>query len=111
MIPVWLLRRLPAVLLLAVLGGGVWLVSDAFRDRAHQRVELQAVRKELAVMHAELARAEEAARVHREHLKRTADDARRFQTITNDLQTMEGRDAPLSPLLAATADRLFGARD
>ncbi|WP_353399842.1 spike base protein, RCAP_Rcc01079 family [Pseudophaeobacter arcticus] len=27
----------------------------------------------------------------------------------NDLQNMEGRDAPLSPLLSATADRLFRA--
>jgi len=54
-----------------------------------------------------LEQAETAAAVHRAYLARAEADAERWRAIQNDLQSMEGRDAPLSPLLRATAERLF----
>jgi HK97 family phage major capsid protein len=68
------------------------------------------VRKLGAVVHDMPAGKLRHARVHRAHLARAADQARQFDAIRNDLQTMEGRDAPLSPLLRATAERLFNSR-
>jgi hypothetical protein len=66
-----------------------------------------ALRAELATTAAALAQVEEAARVHRAHLKRldqlTADSA----ATRNDLITMEGADAPLSPYLRAASGRLW----
>jgi hypothetical protein len=45
--------------------------------------------------------------VHRAHLRRAADERREIKTILNDLQQMEGRNALLSPVLRATAERLY----
>ncbi|MEC8195941.1 MAG: hypothetical protein VX228_06405, partial [Pseudomonadota bacterium] len=56
---------------------------------------------------AALKQAETAAAVHRAYLARAEVDAERWRAVQNDLQSMEGRDAPLSPLLRATAERLF----
>ncbi|MFC4217183.1 hypothetical protein ACFP4H_11845 [Pseudophaeobacter arcticus] len=111
MIPVriwgWVLRNLPGLALVSVLAGVVWTVADAFQDRTHLRAELAATQADLATAQASLQQAAETARIHRAHLDRAADEARAWVALSNDLQQMEGRDAPLSPLLAATAGRLF----
>ncbi|MEP1494398.1 hypothetical protein [Pseudophaeobacter sp.] len=107
MIPAVLLRHLPGIALVAVLAGVVWFIGDAFNDRTRLRGELAAVQSDLATAQASLQQAAETARIHRAHLDRAADEARQWSALSNDLQNMEGRDAPLSPLLAATAGRLF----
>lgn len=105
----WVLRNLPALALVGGLAGAILFITDAFRDRAQLRTDLAAVKKDLSSAKAELAQAAETAQIHRAHLDRAANEARQWQAISNDLQQMGGRDAPLSPLLAATADRLFRA--
>ncbi|MCD9148529.1 hypothetical protein [Pseudophaeobacter flagellatus] len=107
MIRAVILRNLPGIALVAVLAGGVWSVADAFQDRARLRADLAATRSDLTRAQATLQQAAETARIHRAHLDRAADEARQWSALSNDLQQMEGRDAPLSPLLAATAQRLF----
>lgn len=106
----WGLRNLPLLALVGVLAGAGWLIRDAFNDRTRLRGELAATRSELASAQASLEQAAETARIHRAHLDRAADRARAWVAISNDLQSMKGRHAPLSPLLSATADRLFGSR-
>jgi hypothetical protein len=107
MIPAVLSRNLPGIALVAVLAGVVWTVADAFQDRARLRADLAATRSDLATAQASLHQAAETARIHRAHLDRAADEARAWVALSDDLQNMEGRDAPLSPLLGATAQRLF----
>ncbi|WP_281955586.1 hypothetical protein [Pseudophaeobacter arcticus] len=102
-----MLRHLPGLALVAVLAGVVWTIGAAFQDRTRLRAELAATQADLATAQAILEQAAETARIHRAHLDRAADEARQWSALTNDLQNMEGRDAPLSPLLAATAGRLF----
>lgn len=105
--PVWLIRNGPSVLVgLLLLAAAGW-IADAVNDRTRLRGELEVNRRELQAALSVIEQAEEAARVHRAHLVRAADEARRWDALSNDLQQMEGRDAPLSPLLRATAERLF----
>ena len=100
-------RNLPALGLALVLAGAVtWLVT-LVQDRTQLQGDLAAAKIEIATAVVARKQAEETARVHRAHLARAADQARRFDTIRNELQSMEGRDAPLSPLLRATAERLW----
>ena len=106
----WGLRNLPGLALVGVLAGVVWFVGDAINDRTRLRGELVAARSELKAAQASLLQAEETARIHRAHLDRAAEEARGWVAISNDLQSMKGRHAPLSPLLSATAERLFGSR-
>ena len=103
----WVLRNLPGLALVGVLAGVVWFVGDAINDRTRLRDELAATRFELAKAQASLELAAETARIHRAHLDRAAEEARGWAALSNELQLMEGRNAPLSPLLSATADRLF----
>ena len=105
----WVLRNLPGLALVGVLAGMVWFVGDAVNDRTRLRGELAAVQTDLASAQATLEQAAETARIHRAHLGRAAEAARSWVALSNDLQQMEGRDAPLSPLLSDTADRLFRA--
>ena len=105
----WVLRNLPGLALVAVLAGAVWFVSDAVNDRARLRAELSAVQSDLTAAQATVEQAAETARIHRAHLDRAANEARGWVALSNDLQQMEGRDAPLSPLLAVTAERLLRA--
>lgn len=104
MIPVWVLRHLPKIALVGALAGAVWFVTDAVRDRSQLRAELATVQQDLTTARAQLLQAAETARIHRAHLDRAANEARAWLALSNDLQQMGGRDAPLSPLLAATAD-------
>jgi hypothetical protein len=71
------------------------------------RADAAALRLELASAEAARAQAEEASRIHRAHIQRLEQAEERWTDIENELRTMEGRDAPLSPLLRATADRLW----
>lgn len=106
----WGLRNLPGLALVGVLAGVVWFVGDAINDRTRLRGELAAARSDLKAAQASLELAAETARIHRAHLDRAAEEARGWVVISNDLQSMKGRHAPLSPLLSTTADRLFGSR-
>jgi len=92
-----------------VLAGVVWTIGAAFQDRTRLRAELADTLSDLEIAQASLQQAAETARIHRAHLDRTANEARAWVALSNELQNMEGRDAPLSPLLSATADRLFRA--
>ncbi|NRB19959.1 MAG: hypothetical protein HRU33_21030 [Rhodobacteraceae bacterium] len=101
------LRNLPALgLALVLLVAVAWLVN-LVQDRTQLQGELAAVKIEVATARVAQDQALEAARVHRAHLARAADQARQFDIIRNELQEMEGRNAPLSPLLRATAERLW----
>jgi len=102
-----MLRNLPALALaltLAGAGGWLWFLIS---DRNQLRVDLTAARIEIATAQVARKQAMRAALVHRDYLARAADQARQFDAIRNDLQILEGRNAPLSPLLRATAERLW----
>jgi len=102
-----MLRNLPALGLALVLASAVaWLVT-LVQDRTQLQGELAAARIEIATAQVARKQAMRAALVHRDYLARAADKARQFDAIRNDLQILEGRNAPLSPLLRATADRLW----
>ncbi|MBY6138514.1 hypothetical protein KUV26_03620 [Leisingera daeponensis] len=92
----------------AALAAAVWWLVQLTADRETLRAELAAVHDDLGRANANLARANEAARVHRAHLARAAEQAWRWDALARDLQSMEGRDAPLSPFLRAAAERLYG---
>lgn len=102
-----MVRYLPTALVALALAAGVWWLVGVVRDRAELSAALRAARVELATKDAALAQAREAARVHRAYLDRLETERARWAAIKADLQTMEGRDAPLSDLLRATAERLF----
>ncbi|MFC4214938.1 hypothetical protein ACFP4H_14830 [Pseudophaeobacter arcticus] len=107
---VWLLRNLPV---LAVMLGGTFLVlwgGRLIHERTRLSAELGQVQRQLSTALIELDRVEEAARIHRAHLARAEEAARRWSLIANDLQRMEGQDAPLSPLLGHIAERLYQTR-
>jgi hypothetical protein len=107
--PVWVLRNLPFLLLLGALAGAVWWVTDLVRDRQQLRSDMVDVQKDLRRANAELLRAAETAQIHRAHLDRVADEARHWAALSNELERMGGRDAPLSALLGVTAGRVYGA--
>ena len=111
MIPAWLtrvaLRNLPALVLAALVAVGILWLVNLVQDRTRLQGELAVAQISIATAKVAQEQAEEATRVHRAHLARAADQARQFDAIRNDLQTLEGRNAPLSPLLRATADRLW----
>jgi hypothetical protein len=80
-----------------------------------QRGQAVAARNEVSTLQADLAaaldarhQAREAAAVLRAHYDRLAAQEARWRDIEADLRDMEGRDEPLSPLLRATAVRLWG---
>lgn len=109
MIPAWAIRHLPSVAAAVAAAAAVWWLVDVVSDRTRLRGELEAERRALSAAEAVIEQAEEAARVHRAHLARAADEARRWDALSRDLQQMEGRNAPLSPLLRATAERLYSS--
>jgi chromosome segregation ATPase len=108
--PLWVLRNLPAFALAAALAGAVWWLVDVVNDRTQLRADLAAAEKSLAGAKAELQRAAETAQIHRAHLDRVAGEARHWAALSNELELMGGRDAPLSALLGVTAARMYGAR-
>lgn len=100
-------RYLIPATLTALLGlaSALWWMTGqrdaALDDAARLKTELAT-----ATLFIENARA--AAIVHRAHIDRLAREAAETTALLNDLETLEGQDAPLSPLLDATADRLWG---
>lgn len=94
----------------AALAAAVWWLSGLVADREALQAELTLVRADRDQAIANLAQAEEAARVHRAHLARAAERARQWDALSRELQAMEGRNAPLSPLLRAAAERLYLVR-
>ena len=111
MIPAWLtrvaLRNLPALVLTVLVVAGIWWLVSLVQERTQLLGDLAAAKIEIGIAEVAQQEALETARVHRAHLARAADQARQFDAIRNDLQTLEGRNAPLSPLLRATAERLW----
>ena len=73
--------------------------------------QLSNLRIELAAAEAEVDQARQAVQVQREHLKRLETERVKWDAIESELESMEGRDAPLSPLLRSTADRLWPQAD
>ncbi len=102
------MRAFPAAIAIAAVLAAVWWLVDIVGDRRELQSELRSTRADLAGARAALASAEEAARVHRAYLDRAEREREQWEALARDLQDMEGRDAPLSPLLGATAERLFG---
>jgi len=102
-----MLRLLPSLLAAAALAAGIWWLVRVVQDRAELSAALDAARVEIATRDVALAQAQEAARVHRAYLSRLEADRANWAATLADLQSMEGRDAPLSDLLRATAERLF----
>lgn len=100
-------RRVPGwawpVLGVVALVAALWLVTNQ-RDAA--RTEAADWRQRHGVALARLAQVEEAARVHRAHLDRIEAEAARWRQIAEELQSLEGADAPLSPYLRAVLDRV-----
>jgi hypothetical protein len=108
--PVWVLRNLPAFALAAARAVAVGWLVDVVNDRTQLRADLAATEKSLTGAVPHLQRAAETAQIHRAHLDRAADEARPWAALSNELELMGGRDAPLSALLGVTAKRLYGAR-
>ncbi|MGR3624329.1 hypothetical protein [Pseudophaeobacter sp.] len=103
----WILRHLPGLSAAAALVAMACWLGAVIGERARLQADLAATTTRLHRAQSELERAAEAARIHRAHLARAADEARRWSVLSNELQQMEGRDAPLSSLLSATAERLY----
>ncbi len=107
MIVLRLLRHSPLLMaglgLTVVVYWGMRLVED----RARLGVELKQAQEQLAGVQIALEQVEEAARLHRAHLARIEREARHWAEVQNELQQMEGQNAPLSPLLGHTAERLY----
>lgn len=79
-----------------------------------QTYRLRGAQHEAATLAADLATVRainqantEAAIVHRAHIKRLEIAEQQWDALERDLQSMEGRDAPLSDDLAAAARRLW----
>ena len=103
----WSLRSMPA--LVAGLGVALMILWGArlVADRTRLTADLNVTQQRLRVALTALERAEQTARIHRAHLDRAAAEARHWSSISNDLQQREGQNAPLSPLLGYTAERLY----
>jgi Tfp pilus assembly protein PilN len=93
-----------AVAFAVVAAWGFWQRSGWVSAKA----EADRLSTELSTTKAALAQVEEAARVHRAHLARRERLDQAAADTRNDLATMEGGDAPLSPYLRAASDRLWG---
>lgn len=102
-----LLRLVAANLIpvLAIAGAGtiLWMRAELVEIRAERaRLDQQLVQAE-----ADLRQAAETAAVHRAHIERMAAEDAAWAQLTRDLQSMEGRDAPLSDHNRAVAGRLW----
>lgn len=90
-----------------ILAFGVYHVR-VVNQRDALELRLRDARIELASKDETLRQMEDAARVHRVYLDRFEAEQARWAEIERELKSMEGRDAPLSPLLQSTAERLYG---
>lgn len=87
----------------ALLSWALLLRGNAIEAQA----EAAALSRELTGARADLAVAAEANRVHRAHIKRLEAQEAEWDAFARDLQSMEGRDAPLDDDLRAAAGRLW----
>ena len=100
------MNRLAAIGLL-VLALVAWALFER-QGKVSAIAEADHLRTELLASKAALAQAAEAAAVHRAYLSKAQEEARKWAAIENEFRDMEGRDAPLSPLLRAASERLWG---
>ena len=99
------MRWLPAAVVISFLAAwGLWQRGQIIAARG----ELQILQTDLSAERAARAQSDEAAAVLRAHFARIADEDAKWRDLDTDLRKMEGRDAPLSPLLRTTAERLWG---
>lgn len=94
----WRLIACAAALAGAFYGGyalclHLWRVDDLRASNAALRDDLQA--------------AHQTAEVMRAHYARQDDTVKRLKTLTDDINSVEGRDAPLSPYLDNASRRLW----
>lgn len=97
-------------LLIAVALAFAGLTTWGFMQRAtNARLSAQVTQLQTAVASAEAERdrAAQARDIARAHYLRMAKEAEDWAGLTRDLQTMEGRDAPLSDHLRSAAGRLW----
>ncbi|WP_143542815.1 hypothetical protein [Cereibacter azotoformans] len=73
----------------------------------HWQRQAAGLAADLATARAQLAQRAEADAVHRAYIARLEEERARWGDLTRDLQSMEGRDAPLSDHLGRAARRLW----
>lgn len=100
------LKYLPTLIAALAVGFGVWWVLDLKSDNRSLRAENEGLAVDLAASKRAVAQVAAADAVHRAHIERMARENAALDVALTDLQNMGGRDAPLSDLLRATADRL-----
>ncbi|WP_063311786.1 hypothetical protein [Pseudovibrio sp. Ad26] len=105
-----LFRLAPCAIIVAAIAAALWFFADHVRDQERIAAELKSTRQQLSQAQMALARAEEVARIHRAYLQQAEAEAERWEELANDLQSMEGRDAPLSDFLGTAAERLYSKR-
>jgi hypothetical protein len=93
-----------ALVVIIGLGGVAWRASSQ-RDAAI--ADVRRLRVELATATAAIDAAKVAAEVHRVYADRLAREAREMAKLLSELETMDGQDAPLSPLLDDVGRRLW----
>lgn len=93
-----------ALALFLALGAALWWQVQRNDTLA---AEMTALRLSVASARAALDQAQTSAAVHRAHLERAEAEIDAWRDIENDLRSLEGHDAPLSPFLRAAADRLY----
>jgi len=82
----------------------LWWVTGQ-RDEA--RAEAARLQRELASALVAIDVAKNAAAVHRVYVDRLTRDNREMSQLLDELQRLDGQNAPLSPLLDTTVDRLW----
>lgn len=65
------------------------------------------LRAEIREQAAQLEQAEIARKAHEEYVEQAERERKAWQETVNELQGLEGRDAPLSDHMRAAADRLW----
>ena len=102
----------PGPIIFALLAGAlVFGVVDLQHKRiAALTAEKAAIAGELAVAATKAEQVQQAADVLAGHYKRLADSIIAFDGIRSNLATVEGRNAPVSPLVAATLGCLRASR-
>jgi predicted nucleic acid-binding Zn-ribbon protein len=83
-----------------------WWVMDLRLDRVQAEADRLALQVQSRDAVIDQHRA--AAAVHRAHLARAMAEAARADDLQRDLQTMEGRNAPVSDHMRRAGERLWG---
>jgi multidrug efflux pump subunit AcrA (membrane-fusion protein) len=92
--------------LVALLGavGALWWVMGQ-RDSA--RADAARLQMDLSTARQQIELAAQTAGIHRAHISRMAKEQGRLTLLLTDLETMEGRDAPVSDYLDAAGRKLW----